>query len=60
MHRAIPLCFVFLGLVSIAGFCMVSVVAGKHRFDGFHRWLFNGFRRGKEQFLMVSVVAFLV
>ena len=27
--------------------------------NGFRRWLFNGFRRGRERFFMVSVVGFL-
>ena len=31
------LVFMFLGLVSVAGFCMVSVVAGKHCLYGFRR-----------------------
>ena len=30
------------------------------RFYGFRRWFFNGFRRGRERFLMVSVVGFLM
>ena len=29
-------------------------------FYGFRRWFVNGFRRGRERFLMVSVVVFLM
>jgi hypothetical protein len=38
---------------------MVSVVAGTF-FYGFRRWLFNGFRRSKKRFLMVSVLGCLM
>ena len=51
--------FGFLGVVSVAGLFMVSVVAGKCFCYGFHRRFVHGFRRGKERFLMVSVVVFL-
>ena len=53
--------FVFLGLVSVAGFFMVSVVAGKRLFMVSVVGFFYDFRRGKERFFMVSVVVvFLV
>ena len=39
---------------------MVSVVAGKHLFMVSVVVLFYVFRRGKERFLMVSVVGFLM
>ena len=32
----------------------------QHFFYAFRRWLFNGFRRGRNRFLMVSVVGFVV
>ena len=50
----------FLGLVSVAGFFMVSVVAGK-RFLMVSVVVFvDGFHRVKERFFMVSVVGCLM
>ena len=40
-----------LFMVSVLGFVMVSVVAGKHFVYGFRRWFLCGFRRGKERFV---------
>ena len=55
-------CFVFLGLVSVAGFFMVSVVAGKHLFYGFRRWLFmfSVVARKTFVFWFPSLVLFMV
>ena len=54
-YNAIPRCFVFLVLVSVVGFLWFPSWQ-ENILYGFRRRLFNGFCRGKERFLIVSVV----
>ena len=51
-------CCVFLGLVSVAGFCYGFLRGRKTLFYGFRRWLFYGFRRGKELCLCFPSLVF--